>query len=118
MGRVRVIFAVSARNAPSIFIKPTPEQDLPTYLAYVEWFTPFANSPDPLHGLYKIKKALRNGVRQAAVVPLCTLRRSMHVYPSFGRDTPVDWTSSNVLDKCSTFFVNSFTDRHAYGIVV
>ena len=87
-------------------------------MAYFEWFTPFSPSPDPLHGLYKIKKAIRNGIRQAEVLPLHTIRRSMHVYPSFGPTIPEGWTSANVLDMCNVFFLNSFTDRHVYGIVV
>lgn len=111
---MRVIFSVPERFIPNLFSKERP----PTYLAYVEWFTPFTAAPDPLHGLYKVKKAIRDGVRSANIIPLKNIRRSMHVYPSFGQVVPKEWTSSNVLDLCDTFFINSFTDRHVYGTVV
>ena len=105
-----------ARHVATLF--PRGAADPPTYLAYVEWFTPFTPSPDPLHGLYRVKKALQSGVRQAEIVSLHSIRRSVHVYPSFGHVVPSHWSSSNVLDNCDIFFVNSFTDRHVYGTVV
>ncbi|KAH7904086.1 hypothetical protein BJ138DRAFT_1019618, partial [Hygrophoropsis aurantiaca] len=52
--------------------------------------------------------------RQVSVVPVASLRRSIHLIPKFGPIAPREWTSSNVLEQCSTFFVNCFTDRHAY----
>ena len=114
LGRVRVIFSIAPRHISSLFPNNAP----PTYLAYVEWFTPFTEKPEALHGLYKVQKAFQGGVRLANVIPLKNIRRSMHVYPSFGRVVPKEWTSANVLDLCNTFFVNSFTDRHVYGTVV
>ena len=113
IGRVRTIFSVVKRHVKTLF----PDRDPPPYLAYIEWFTPFAQ-PSPLHGLYKISKAVNNGVRYATIVPLSDIRRSIHLYPLFGQVAPVQWSSSNVLDMCEKFWVNSFTDRHAYGTVV
>ena len=113
IGRVKAVFTIPKRFVQQLF----PSQDPPAQLAYVEWFTSFAQ-PDPIHGLYKLQKAARNGVRFASIIPLASIRRSIHLYPSFGRTVPADWTSSNVLDKCDKFFVNCFTDRHTYGTVV
>ncbi|KAH7919379.1 hypothetical protein BV22DRAFT_1023101, partial [Leucogyrophana mollusca] len=55
--------------------------------------------------------------RQASVVPVASLRRSIHLIPKFGPVAPREWTSSNVLEQCNTFFVNCFTDRHAYSTI-
>jgi hypothetical protein len=40
------------------------------------------------------------------------IRRSVRLFkPKVG---PISWRSSNVLDKCNTFYWNTFTDRHLY----
>ncbi len=93
-----------------------PNNPSPRYLAYVEWFSPFTR-PDPNHDMYKISRSIRDGHRLAAVIPLDNIRRSIHLFPSFGQHAPVEWNSSNVLELCEKFFVNSFTDRHVYGTV-
>lgn len=113
MVRVRAIFSIPKRHVPTLF----PEREPPPYLAYVEWFMPFTQ-PSPLHGLYKISKAIVGKVRHTAIVPLSDIRRSIHLYPLFGHVAPEQWSSGNVLDLCEQFWVNSFTDRHAYSTVV
>lgn len=94
-----------------------PNREPPEYLAYIEWFTTFGR-PDPIHGMYKVSRSLRDGKRESKVVPLSDVRRSVHLNPSFGRSVPQEWSSSNVLDLCPKFFVGAFMDRHAYGTLV
>ncbi|KAJ7796672.1 hypothetical protein B0H14DRAFT_2390413, partial [Mycena olivaceomarginata] len=79
-------------------------------LAYVEWFSPFTSHPEPPHLLYKIYRSLDG----ATIVPVDNIRRSVHLLPKFGPVAPQEWTSSNVLDFCYTFLVNSLSDRHIY----
>ncbi|KAH8100148.1 hypothetical protein BXZ70DRAFT_894126 [Cristinia sonorae] len=113
VAQIKVIFSLP-RQAEMLFVAaPTPP---PKYLAYIEWFTSFT-VPDPYHRLYKIKRIVRNGHRMASVVPLRCVRRSVYLFPMFGTVVPRDWTSSNVLDRCSTFYVDAFSDRHAYHTV-
>jgi hypothetical protein len=85
-------------------------------LAYVEWFSKFS-TPDPDHQMYKISRSLENGGPVASIVPVSTIRRSIHLFPKFGPAVPNHWTSDNVLQKCSTFYLNPFTDRHMYYIL-
>ncbi|KAJ7060713.1 hypothetical protein C8F01DRAFT_988391, partial [Mycena amicta] len=87
----------------------------PRHLAYVEWFSPFSNAPEAWHHFYKIKRSMRNGDRDASIVPVSCIRRSIHLLPKFGPIAPKEWTSSNVLDLCPTFFVNSKTDPHVFA---
>ena len=65
--------------------------------------------------MYKVTRLLKDGKRVASIIPVSTIYRSVHLVPKFGDlDATDEWTSSNVLDECSTFYVNSFTDRHTY----
>jgi hypothetical protein len=73
--------------------------------------------PDPNHQLYKISPLKRDGTHVCSVIPLANVCRSVQLFPRFGQFAPPEWSSSNVLDLCDTFFLNSFTDRHLYRII-
>ncbi|KAJ7125731.1 hypothetical protein C8R46DRAFT_1250545 [Mycena filopes] len=109
--QVHVIFSLQPRHIRSLFSRGiTP----PKYLAYVKWFSPFKD-PEPDHLMYKVNRSMKDGYRRSSIIPVVNIRRSVHLLPKFGPVAPVDWKSSNVLDKCSHFFVNSLTDRHIYA---
>ncbi|KAJ7881533.1 hypothetical protein B0H14DRAFT_3082561 [Mycena olivaceomarginata] len=109
--QVHVIFSLQARHIRSLFSRRiTP----PKYLAYVEWFSPFKD-PEADHLMYKVNRSMKDGYRRSSIIPVVNIRRSVHLLPKFGPVAPADWKSSNVLDKCSHFFVNSLTDRHIYA---
>ena len=51
----------------------------------------------------------------AIVVPIGHLQRSIHLYPAFDTNkTDETWRYDNVLEKCTTFYLSPFSDRHAY----
>ena len=106
VGQIRVMFSLlnDDTRAPS------------ERLAYVEWFSKFT-SPESDHGMHKLKRSVESVERVASIVPISTVRRSVHLFPKFGRVVPEDWTSDNVLEKCSTFYLNPFTDRNMYFIL-
>jgi hypothetical protein len=87
------------------------------HLAYVEWYTPFSKAPLDLNSrLFRIKRLYDpNGVQKASIIPIEHIRQSVHLFPKFGPIAPVQWTSSNVLDKAEVFYVNPFTDRFTYS---
>ena len=62
-------------------------------------------------------KDKEGGVKICSVIPLRDIRRSVHLFPRFGRVAPADWTSNNVLDQCDIFYLNDFTDRHLFRII-
>ena len=97
-------------------VRGPTKRPVSTYFAYIEYFTHFRQR-SPHHGLYSIRRKLdRNGDPVASIIPLGNVQRSVHLFPSFGRQIPKDWNSGNIMDLCSTFFVNSFSDRHAYHV--
>lgn len=65
--------------------------------------------------MLKLNRALDSGGdRIASIVPVSSIRRSVHLFPKFGSKVPDHWTSANVLEKCTTFYLNQFSDRHMY----
>lgn len=91
-----------------------PNANLPEHLAYVHWFTPFSATPDSSTGLYKVSHSIRGGQREASVVPVSSIKRSIHLFPAFGRVAPREWTSTTVLEQCKVFYLNLFSDHHSY----
>ena len=116
VGRIHVIFSLP-ENARERVI--TPEIDVPDHLAYVEWFTPFRDAPEPNSLLYKVSPMRDDtGGPICSIVPLSDILRSVQLFPRFGQVAPAAWTSSNVLNECDSFLVNSFTDRHLYRLLI
>jgi len=92
-----------------------PDVNPPTHLAYVELFQHFTPAPDANHGMYKVSRSLNAaGEHLALIIPVDEIHWSIHLYPKFGPVAPRDWTSSNVLERCTQFYTNPSTDRHAY----
>ncbi|KAJ7254453.1 hypothetical protein C8J57DRAFT_1076155 [Mycena rebaudengoi] len=112
VGQVRLVFSLSARMLDIIFPSGTPQP--PKHLAYVELFSKFPNAPNPNHGMYTIS---RPAERLAVIIPVENIRRSIHLFPHFGPVVSRGWTSQNVLELCSKFYVSPWSDRHAYVTV-
>jgi len=106
VGQVRVVFTLpdSVDGVPS------------ERLAYIEWFTKFT-TPDNNHQMFRLNRSVENGERVASIVPVSTIRRSAHLFPKFGSAVPEGWSSDNVLEECTSFYLNPFTDRHMYFIL-
>ncbi|KAJ6497170.1 hypothetical protein C8R47DRAFT_972715 [Mycena vitilis] len=107
VGRVRVVFKLLRTTSDFLF----PGAPAPGHLAYVEWFTAFPRRPEPNHLMYKIS---RPEERVASIIPVENIRRSIHLFPQFGPLVPREWTSQNVLDRATKFYVSPWSDRHAY----
>ncbi|KAH9837658.1 uncharacterized protein C8Q71DRAFT_706547 [Rhodofomes roseus] len=114
VAQVRVMFHTPKTAHTTIF--PLEHQS-PKHLAYVEWFTDFANAPNPVHGMYKVKREVQNGERLASIIPVKNIRRTVLLFPSFGPVAPHDWTTSNVLEESPTFHVDRHLDRHSFVVV-
>lgn len=82
------------------------------HLTYIEWFSTFS-VPNPDHGMLRLNCMPDHIV---SIVPVLSIRHSVHLFPKFGPKVPEHWTSANVLEECTTFYLNPFSDRHMYYI--
>lgn len=64
--------------------------------------------------MFKVKCSPAAEDRIASVIPISLIQRSIHLLPKWGGPVPQHWTSENVLDECTTFYVNTFKDAHTY----
>ncbi|EPQ49998.1 hypothetical protein GLOTRDRAFT_26531, partial [Gloeophyllum trabeum ATCC 11539] len=101
VAQVRVIFALPP------YLRSHAQHS--QYLAYIEWFTPFRSQDHDLH-LYSVSRSTRNGRPNAQIIPLDDIFRSCHLIPKFGTSVSPEWSSENVLEKCKTFYLNSWID--------
>ncbi|KIK20329.1 hypothetical protein PISMIDRAFT_105983, partial [Pisolithus microcarpus 441] len=83
----------------------------PHPLAYVEWFTAL-HRRDPVTGLYVVTRSTRNCRPNMSVVSIDCFVRACHLQASGG--SSMDWTSDNVLEKASSFQVNSYIDLDTF----
>ena len=89
----------------------------------MEWFTKFS-SLHPDHGLYKVSCSTKHDprlgafVRLGEVVTVNNLECSCHLIPDFGPIALHGWTSSTVLDESKMFYVNAYTDRNMYKLII
>ncbi|KAJ3987299.1 hypothetical protein F5890DRAFT_1472384, partial [Lentinula detonsa] len=112
VGQVRIVFMLTDKASEHLF-QGVPTQDRPHVLAYIEWFTPFTTQ-DPNHGLYKVSRSTVEGGRLASIIDIQRILRSVHLLPRFGPIANREWTSSSVLEDCTSFLVNSDSDRDIY----
>ncbi len=80
-------------------------------------FSRFPSRPDPHLKLYKVSRAYSaQGGRNAAVVPVSLIKRSVHLFPKWGRGRDAIWTLGpprTVLEKCEGFLFKRI-QRQAY----
>ncbi|KAJ3819833.1 hypothetical protein F5880DRAFT_1489061, partial [Lentinula raphanica] len=115
--RLRVIFRLPQMINDSGFLVNTPTYWPKEHLAYVTWYSRFKPSPDKATGMYKVEPAIdSNGVPQGAVIPLSNIRQNCMLVPS-RTSWDKDWDSDNILDKCSSFFVNNLQTKYAYQTI-
>jgi hypothetical protein len=113
---IRVVFSVTTQQEWKHFTTHHPQ---PNYMAYVEWYTPFT-MPERHHRQYKVRLLWVEGGVSTSIVDVSDVVSSIRLLPKFGPVCNRDWTSSNVLDHCDTFYVNSFGNynRGIYNILV
>jgi hypothetical protein len=98
VAQVRVVFRIPDKASRLLFRSGSSR---PKLLAYVEWLSKFREHPNLHHGMYRIMRAFKEGKREASIIPILSIFRSVHLVPKFRSVVPEAWTSSNVLEECS-----------------
>jgi hypothetical protein len=57
---------------------------------------------------------MKEGKRVASIIRVSEIERSVVLFPNFGPIINREWTSATVLEDCSTFYVNPFSNRAAH----
>ena len=84
-------------------------------LAYVEWFTPLG-IPDQITGMHVVRRSTRRREANSEVVTVDRLIRGCHLIGKAGRVMDRAWTTENVLQKATNFWVNNYISRDMFMI--
>ncbi|KAI5987191.1 hypothetical protein EDD15DRAFT_2174021 [Pisolithus albus] len=96
-----------------IFKLPEHLGSYPHPLAYVEWFTAL-HRRDPASGLYIVSRSTRNRRRNVSIISIDRIIRPCHLQPRCGKEISNEWSSDNVLEKATSFYVNSYIDLDTF----
>ncbi|KAJ3834431.1 hypothetical protein F5878DRAFT_544828 [Lentinula raphanica] len=116
--RLRVIFQLPSEVYNNGRPSKAPPNWPKEHLAYITWYTRFKSSPDSSTGMYKVEPAFdSNGMPQGAIIPLSNIRQSCMLVPSTKTSWDKNWNSDNILDECSSFFVNNLQTKYTYQTI-
>ena len=113
IAQVRVLFTIQEKYAARVFTGGRP---VPRIFAYIEWFNKFEKQPTGPMRLWSIQRSIEDNHRMALLIPIGHIARSVHLFPNWTADDVKEWSSVNVLERCIDFYLNPFSDRHAYHL--
>jgi hypothetical protein len=111
VAQIHVVFCISREAADHLFPHTI---NVPELLVYVEWFTLFRAAPEANYGLYKVSRSMMGNSHLSSIVPIHNIVQSVHLIPLVGETIPCEWNSNMILDNCSDFLLNSFSDVCTY----
>ncbi|KAF5364863.1 hypothetical protein D9757_012750 [Collybiopsis confluens] len=113
--RLKVIFRLPSIVYRYGFPAPPPGNWPKEPLAYVTWYSRFKRAPDKATGMYRLEPALDSHRQpQGAIISLSDIRQGCMLVPA-RTQWEEQWTAQNVLDQCSSFFVNNL--QRPYGML-
>ncbi|KAJ3557813.1 hypothetical protein NM688_g1264 [Phlebia brevispora] len=96
-----------AAHVKVIFELPLEFGRLSHPLAYIEWYTPFTRT-DSLTGMYQVTHSTRARQPNAMIVSVDCIVGPCHLIVKCGQEIDLAWTSANILDRATSFFVNPY----------
>src|ERR1700683_779913 len=109
-----ILLALRVAQVQVLFKLPPQFGTFPHPLVYVEWFTPL-HDPEPIIGMYKISRSTHNHRRNAAVVSVSDIMEDSHLSVFVRGEIDPTWTSDNVLDVGTHFYVNRYIDINRFS---
>lgn len=84
-------------------------------LAYVQWFSKTRRTPEPDISMYRVDRRLRpDGGPEGDVIPVEAIARFVQLIPRFGRNASLELRAWNSMDRCRSYWVNSFADKESF----
>lgn len=122
VGRVRVIFTLPLEVHTITGAQPAPSNWPKEPLVYIEWYSRLEKSASPRNGMmYRIKKISLNAMDkekvQGTILPLSRIRQSCMLFPTFPSSVPAHWTTDNILDTASSFYINNWLSKYSYQTI-
>jgi hypothetical protein len=109
VAQVKLIFRLNVPPSSPFFMVP---------LLLVYWFTHPLPRPEKDVKMYQLKRRFTSDGRPlASIVEMGSVARFVQLIPRLGRKVHPDLTKDNVMDRCNTFLLNSFTDKEIYQAV-
>ncbi|KAG1784140.1 hypothetical protein EV702DRAFT_1176071 [Suillus placidus] len=104
--RSRTLEGMQVGQVRIIFTLPRQFGTYSRALAYIEWFTPL-REPDPSPGLHQVSCS-------TSVIHIDKITRPCHLIPKMGQSIDWEWTSANVYELASDFYLNTFIDLDTF----
>ena len=81
----------------------------------MELFTLAKADTSDSHGLWQVDHIFSRGKPFGVVIPVNNIRRSVYLVPLFGpQPVPCHIKADNVLYHYNTFYIDYYSDRHAF----
>ncbi|KAF8337791.1 hypothetical protein F5887DRAFT_1063026 [Amanita rubescens] len=110
VGQVLLLFSLKS---------PRGSRDPNTPCALVQWFETVGNQPCGLTGMWMVKPEVdqRNKQRAMSVIHADSIIRPAHLIPIYGEHhVPHHLHAAHSLDAFKGYYVNKFSDYHAYRL--
>jgi len=126
VGRVRVIFTLPDEVHSITGARPAPSNWPKEPLVYIEWYSRLEKSANPRNGMmYRIKKiplkssatSMDKDKVQGTILRLSCIRQSCMLFPTFPSSVPAHWTTDNILDSASSFYINNWLSKYSYQTI-
>ena len=83
-------------------------------LVYIEWFTPIG-LPDPTTCMHIVKWSTRLHKRKAEIISINNVVSSCHLMAKCGTQIDQSYTTDDVLEKATTFYLNPYIDVDTFS---
>ncbi|KAH6904373.1 hypothetical protein BKA70DRAFT_1193076 [Coprinopsis sp. MPI-PUGE-AT-0042] len=101
-----------------LFSFTDPYDDRTHSCALVNWFPTVGDEPDPVTGMWVVKREVVNHIRPLQVIPLDAIVRGSHLLPDFGKGKlPDEFCYTDALDAFNRYFVNCYIDHHCHEML-
>ncbi|KAF8328032.1 hypothetical protein F5887DRAFT_1083299 [Amanita rubescens] len=110
VGQVLLLFSIKAPRGSRV-----PD----TPCALVQWFTVVDEHPCDITGMWMVKPEVDSRTKQRSmdVIHLGSIVRPAHLIPIYGEEhVPHDLHTADALNSFRGFYVNKFSDYHAYHL--